>query len=653
MNTRSPFSENRFEYELQHLYYLQEDIYTQLERPKPCVLLGSRGTGKTTLLKSLSWRERLSNEGLKAQLNTHEFDAYIGIYIKLPDVQLDAIRRWLSGADDLISRAIYSRYLELIQLQEVFEAVAELEVAGRLSYSARSEREFVQRIATDFRGEIYSELAGVKEPKSLVDLAGCVRSIRRIIERASQQGETHERLLDLIGSPTQIAELSRDIARRLSDLISANKEVPMTFKVCFDEAETLDEFGVRVLSTWIRLSTAPLYHVISFVSKPASLEETCIPGLTLQSADLAILDLDNMTDGQFRQFAEGVATLRLHEAVRRELADPHVMKCLPFKTERHFGKLNINFLLESALRNSVSPIAKDVLAKAEARVPQLHPREGSAARRRGDDAALPIYETYLELRTNREVASEPDAPRWSKRKAESQFVRKAMVSAYLSLMSELRISPTYAYADMILQLSDGCIRDYLNSLEHIYQASRLPIGKFVSNSVVPATIQNAGLLEASRAKIQSLPTYGVNHPSSTAKLVRGFGWVTRLLQTKSHDGMKHLRSTERGIFVLPAMSNDPVSSRALRLVVDAAEAGFLKRLPDDSDLNVRFRVHTSLAPEFGFSYRGAYYPVDIAAADVIAFADAADDAEISKLSNSLFVRMDGGSGVDLFSGESL
>ena len=65
---------------------------------------------------------------------------------------------------------------------------------------------------------------------------------------------------------------------------------------------------------------------------------------------------------------------------------------------------------------------------------------------------------------------------------------------------------------------------------------------------------------------------------------------------------------------------------------------------------INFRVHTSLAPAFGFSYRGAYYPVTVQALDVLAFADASDDQMIGRCATSLFERLDDLRNGDLFSG---
>jgi hypothetical protein len=355
MNSISPFADTRFEHEIRHLYYLQDDLYAALQHTKPCYLIGSRGTGKTTLLRSLSWRERSTNESLKRKLGQHTFSDFIAVYIKIPEVQIDGISDWLKRAEPSIRRAIYSRYLELIQLQEIFDATAELQVLGEVEYAASTEQEAVRHLLSEFGPELYLSEVVSRPPVSFSELSSGVRNLRRYVEKASQQSSDPVGVLDKIGAPMQLGQLSRKVAERLISVMSSVRGAgPSSFKVCFDEAETLDDFGVSVLGTWVRLSTAPLHHVVSFVSKPESLSETLLPNLTVQSADVAVLDLDRIKDKEFRAFAEGVTTLRLREFMRRSGRD---LKQLPhtFDTEQAFGKLNINFLLEDALRESVSP----------------------------------------------------------------------------------------------------------------------------------------------------------------------------------------------------------------------------------------------------------------------------------------------------------
>jgi ABC-type lipoprotein export system ATPase subunit len=60
-----------------HLYFLPNDVFSRLEQPKPTYLIGSRGTGKTTLLTALSWKEQLNNPYLSEKLDNAGKRGYI------------------------------------------------------------------------------------------------------------------------------------------------------------------------------------------------------------------------------------------------------------------------------------------------------------------------------------------------------------------------------------------------------------------------------------------------------------------------------------------------------------------------------------------------------------------------------------------------
>ena len=111
------------------------------------------------------------------------------------------------------------------------------------------------------------------------------------------------------------------------------------FKVCFDEAEVLSERQQIVINTLIRLAQVPLFHVVSYVSRPIDVTNTFKPSLTLQKADLnlVMLDKDDREANEFRQFAEGVASVR----VRNALDDPMAK----FECKQSLGSLSLNGLI--------------------------------------------------------------------------------------------------------------------------------------------------------------------------------------------------------------------------------------------------------------------------------------------------------------------
>ena len=79
-----------------------------------------------------------------------------------------------------------------------------------------------------------------------------------------------------------------------------------------------------------------------------------------------------------------------------------------------------------------------------------------------------------------------------------------MVAAYLCLCKELRTQVKYAGAEMVLQISDCCIRDYLSLLDAAFHAVKQSPGEFGSRRI-PIDLQDGAIKEASRRKNESIP----------------------------------------------------------------------------------------------------------------------------------------------------
>lgn len=182
-----------------------------------------------------------------------------------------------------------------------------------------------------------------------------------------------------------------------------------------------------------------------------------------------------------------------------------------------------------------------------------------------------------------------------------------MVAAYLSICNDFNTDPLYACSEMIFQLCDKSIRDYLYQLHEIFIEFNKPLKEFIK-SKIPISIQDKAIKRASDNKIKSLPKAPLESTHEVSRVVYGLAHLTSMIQSSSADG-SHLKSSERGKFVLEKF-NDRMYKKSINFVINAAEAGFLKIMSNDQN-KIVFRVHTSLAPKFHFSYRGAYYETQL------------------------------------------
>ncbi|MBZ0105944.1 MAG: hypothetical protein K8H84_09980 [Sulfuricella denitrificans] len=629
MRSQSPFSLNRFEYESRHLYYLQKELFERLEDPKPIYLVGSRGTGKTTLLKALNWEERRDNRSLQDQIATDPFaKKYIGVYLKLPEIQFDVLRRWLYGREDEYA-VIFSFFLDLIWLEELIDAISELIVNDIFDISADIEQARVKDITDEF---VYTLGADGRRPSTLKDLSRRIRNARETIEILGRQKPEPTDVIEKFRIVGQVGEFGRRLGELLQELCvthdsDKNSYKQWHFKICMDEGECLDSFQQRIINTMLRVSRAPVFLVVSYVSMPSDLSTTLVNNFTLQSADRELIPLDSLSEKDFLELAEGVATIR-SQAIS---GDNNAV----FRTRITLGELDINQLLQQILSSSVSPTAKKLLetGKALAENPFFLSKADKTHR-----TSLPIYEAYLIEKLNLEAPS-PTSEHWERRKDTSAGFRKKFVASYLSICADIETEVRYASADMVLQMSDMCIRDFLHQLDAIYECADWELPKFLSTQV-PMEVQNKAIKIASEKKYRSIPKSGVSEPSAVGAIIDGLARLTAIIQSRSSDG-SHLRSTERGIFLI---SNESLLSlenekSILQTIKDAAEAGFLRIDAQDKN-ELRFRVHTSLAARYGFSYRGAYYPLSLEWRDLNELMRSESEAETKKAVNVIAGRLD-------------
>jgi hypothetical protein len=628
MITRSPFSLNRFELEDEHIYFLPTNIFPVLQDLKSVVLRGSRGTGKTTLLKALNWKEQTSNISLRQALNGDFVSRNsIGVYLKLTLAPILPFRTWPNTQPHL-QGTVFSTYLDLLWMEPLFEALADLTSQRILPGRTRSEQEACSAILTK-HGELLS--SGGKNRWSFGSLKDLIRSRRNEMELlALTNASLDEPELSRRFPLPHFGELGRTTAAVVSKFCSDSVGTKKTWhmKVCLDESECLDGFQQRVINTAIRLTDSSLSYVLAFVGGIAEPINTLIPGISLQRADREIIDLDppkddtDRLDDNFVQLAEGVCRARIRSVAPDAAAH--------FSTRELLGDLDINNLLLSILRTSENPQARAVLAQAE-KLQTIYGREGDGEVTQAD--GLPIYQAYIIDRLKLRSPARDDPK--DRRKQDSAELRKRMVAAYLCLCAELGKQVRYAYADMVLQASDRCIRDYLWQMEELFQLSGLDIVRFCSSSL-PLDQQDAALRSAAKNKRDYIELAGIAAPTETLRLIEALGRLTARLQTAVL-GQRGLRSSERGIFKLEPPEGPVPEDSPLKIIAEAAEAGFLKIIEQRPLL--RFRVHCSLAAYYGFSYRGAYYDTPVRLSDLSSLISQPDDerleAEIKRIESWL------------------
>ena len=638
MNSLSPFSTIRFEHEgpNSRTYYLPPDVFPRLEKKCPAYLIGTRGTGKTTLLMALNWKNRLRDPNLRSQFPGDPFASrYIGVYLKLPEYHIQKIDQW-TESDDSLRNHFVSLYLEMLWSQLMIDGVISLRGEGVIGIEGGAEIKFVRSIKEELTSSLLlAEALTGRRRSTLSSLMGAIRDAREELDRLALARFDPSDALRFFPTRAPGAFVAL-IASKLSQLCDSAGSSGWHFKVCMDEGECLTPSQQLLLSTIIRTCSFPFLPIASFVDVPASEDKTLFRSLTLQRADRELINL-NEEGFDFAAFAEGVATRR----VRAVLGSDYSFSCT-----RTFGKLDLNALLTQTLSDSESLKAKELLKSARDTQPEgdesvADPETEDDRMDTSTSQSPPIIRTYIDQRIH--PRGEGDQGRWGERRRESQTYRKMMVSAYLSIFAELNASPRYAYDRMVLGMSDRCIRDFLLQIEEVFAGSDVDLLTFVTRHV-PILTQSKQLRLASKRKFEDLKSWVLHSHDRVNSLVKGLAWFTASIQS-SGPGSRQLKTSESGRFVLNRsedlrLEGTEESQAGVSLsdvVRDAAQAGYLRLLLSDEQ-KIVFRVHASLAAHFGFSYRGAMYNLNVRGDDLKNLMAATSDTELRYCVNSMVKR---------------
>jgi hypothetical protein len=548
-------------------------------------LIGSRGTGKTTLLKTLHWEERLRNPQLGEALGGLPFaDHIIGLYEKLPETQFLAFQRASRSHPPEIFAEVFSLYLDLLWGQLLCEAIAQLGARGVVDYDLGEERVKVSEFIED-------RPALTKSGRFDMTLLGLRRALHQsqlLLESLTERGASPDHILSGFGRG--IGTFGRALAKTVvTNLIGGAWHV----RVCFDEAEILDPNQIRTLNSIVRLSEQPLSYLVSLIRAPDDLTATFLGNLSLQEADRRLLIRDRLDDTDFRFFAQGISEVRARYAGENS----------PVRLTDILGELDLDKLAAWSLGKSDKESVVRFLEEAQGNVIDAY------YQRRQGSMAPP--------------ASEP-----KRRRTAGAKRRKSTVSAYLQMHAEFGLRPRYASSDVVLHVSDGCIRDFLWQMDELCNVAG-GLSQFLSSRGLDFERQDAAITAASQNKAERFEREIVVSPDRSRRFVSNLARLTYTLQSGNHAQVRGL-DAEAGLFVI-AMSR--LENELSEMIRDATQAGFIA-VQSSNEHRWTIRVHGSLAPSNSLSWRGGYRHITLQAEEIRQLANEGDggrDAVLRRL----------------------
>lgn len=667
--TLNPFRPTRWEHHTdgRPLIWFTKEA-EELAGEKSTYVYGTRGTGKTTLLKGICWEDLCFNESLRIQRKLGDFGS-IGIYIRFPDhiAASMSFEDWPSVFQGIANPQFefyrfFTLAVESICIDRLSEALHSLREIGEISIDAPQE----VQIVADFVAEFPTLTGSSKRPATLLELA---RALRGLVSRMNQAcgRNTVATLIEQlpIREPYQMLAYFAERASVVVRLNTTRGTRPVGFKFCLDDCEVLNPLQRKSLNSLVRLSRAPCSWVVSSVGGGRDDSETFIASQPLTDADRRVISLDTRDDDGFRQLCQSVVSLRLIFAdpasSRADFTQERVADF--FNLKRKLGNLNVNDMMGLLVRSSLRPLAKtlDAGAKHLLRLLQEKRKKRSTTSNRTEeptdqDERLPFYEAYvLMLSRGREDSFKQtidmsDVPRLDRyldtfgQAGFQAWLRRKQRGALLHFATALGVRRIpFAGGNVIVSLADGSIRDFLEIMGEIYEAfvldhdwdpkSPANLSRFVNfKTQIPPKVQTIGIYSASDSYYE-----GVSHRSEIdtdviSRLIAGLGIYTSLLQTNPSDPTT-LSTVERGVFFVNysnSLGPEGLTSPA-KIVASAIRqaelAGYLRPIEvsryqiatlDGQYRSIAFRLHRRFAPRFRFSFRGAYEGVSLDPNDLAA-----------------------------------
>lgn len=542
--------------------FTEPDYLPELTINRPCVLIGGRGTGKTTALRGLSYEGRLYLNARDAGPTVASWP-YYGIYYRVNTNRVTAFQgpevseeRWIR---------IFGHYMNLLLCELTLRFLDWYEVhAGpvRLGPSA------LQRVADSLH------LGAIDDRR---DLAMRLDSHRiRFEAYVNNVGQATWEELSMQGAPIDLLFESLRAAPEFSS---------QSFFFLIDEYENFLPYQQRSINTLIKQS-APLYAFKIGVKELGLRQRTTLnPEEQLNHpADYVRINLaDRLADGDFEQFARRVCEERLSRVIiEGEQIFPSIDRLLPGISED-----------EEALRLGVEDSVGPFRAGLEDAVPdgprlsplQLYLVLYWAEAHQADSVAL-----YREWRD--------DPTNW-----ETRFGNYKHALLYTIKRRKRGIRKYYAGWRVFTELAGGNIR-YLLAL--VDQSLRLEVQ---ASQEIPAAVsvdrQTTAAQEVGRSGLADLEGLTV-HGAQLTRLLLGLGRVFQLMASEAE---RHAPEVNQFHVLRAAGGDAAVDAAADELLHAAVMHQALVRAPgskpaDEADTRAYdYSVHPIYSAFFVFSYR--------------------------------------------------
>lgn len=325
---RELFGDNRAEWPSVHFkdLFVSPVYLTKLESKRPCLLVGGRGTGKTTSLQSLSYSSVL--ERLESSGQSFEDQEYLGILVRMNKNRVRAFDG--SNIDEAKWSKLFSHYFNLLVCNELAAMAIWLE------------KKTGQILKSDAVAIIATEL-GLEAVGSLERLQSSIKKgISQLQLQVNNPGVDFGVILSIAEAPL----------RTFADVLRVEGLLgERVIFCCVDEYENLLDYQQAIVNTYVKHAEPPLSYKVG-VRKNGLRNRQTLDGHDLLKTPDDYLEIEIADEG-FDYFARAVAELRLKCARKLGIDIPESLR--GFLTDLSFS--------EEALLLGAEKVADSVLSE--------------------------------------------------------------------------------------------------------------------------------------------------------------------------------------------------------------------------------------------------------------------------------------------------
>lgn len=588
MGKTNPFLAGRSEFEPEPVFYMPNSMLEWVGR-QPLIFEGHRGSGKSSILKSLSWQAMWRTSGIEVDgppevRELYNSPSHLGAYWRAEEMDIGYWETWRDQYGDESAQKYFGTYLDFLFIDLLLDAIQGVrKCLGKHFIDSRAERGFV----TEMLHECFSS------PKFRPQLAEESFAALRNVAKS-----THLGIRDLIYLQASFDEMTESypvtgpglLLKSFGNAFLKHYSClsDWTVLLLLDDCNHLSEWQTRVVNSAIAKVAIPItYKLTSVIGLYKS--RLTIDGRPVNEHELkrVVVPSAKPTDSMFAKMAQGVCRVRISKHYDRK-------KAKKFNFKKFLGPFELETLLERKLRDS----EKDE---------SVHLRRQAMKDAENERRSLSITSTWLsskDVRKEREVIFlDRELHKKQLRHNMSVYKKKWNHVAAIALCKEFHLDFPYCGWRTILHLSNGSIREMLRIMSRIWDVSRLEVDRFVTQVPLDAAIQTRAIYEVADASFKSIDDKPVFDHSTLPEICRRLGKLFSKCQS-----YPYICTTPETASIRIKLTD--VDDDIATIIEMAVMSGVMLRCKSDETIAVG--LHPVLSPEFKISFRNPfYYPESI------------------------------------------